>query len=64
MHKYKLVGSQCKGFNSHMFNAPRFNSEKDVSVNFFTLNEAVLHWRVSKLVYTTISMVSKSRVFY
>jgi hypothetical protein len=28
-------------FNSHMFNAPRFNSEKDVSLkNFFTLNEA------------------------
>jgi hypothetical protein len=27
-------------FNSHMFNAPRFNSEKDVSLNFlFTLNE-------------------------
>jgi hypothetical protein len=27
-------------FNSHMFNAPRFNSEKDVSLNFITLNEA------------------------
>jgi hypothetical protein len=28
-------------FNSHMFNAPRFNSENDVSLqNFFTLNEA------------------------
>jgi hypothetical protein len=22
-------------FNSHMFNAPRFNSEKDVSLKFF-----------------------------
>jgi hypothetical protein len=24
-------------FNSHMFNAPRFNSEKDVSLTFFLL---------------------------
>jgi hypothetical protein len=28
-------------FNSHMFNAPRFNSEKDVSLKIFlALNEA------------------------
>jgi hypothetical protein len=27
-------------FNSHMFNASRFNSEKDVPLIFFSLNKA------------------------
>jgi hypothetical protein len=39
---HDMAGRFCYvTFNSHMFNAPRFNSEKEVSLKkFFTLNEA------------------------
>jgi hypothetical protein len=32
-------------FNSHMFNAPRFNSKRCFLKIFFTLNEAIHVWR-------------------
>jgi hypothetical protein len=38
--EYLIEKRFCYVFNSHMFNAPRFNSEKDVSIILFTLNEA------------------------
>jgi hypothetical protein len=44
-----------------MFNAPRFNSEKDVSLKFFfTLNEA--HTSVRALSYSVITTIMDQKV--
>jgi hypothetical protein len=37
MNGFDKFGKKQQHINSHMFNAPRFNSEKDVSLKFFLL---------------------------